>query len=511
MSYTKQDCLDKILDISTNLQSCLTEVAAKGVTVPADSSLDDLGTLIAQIPDASHPDYALPWMVSDGDHSFLLPVRATAAENNIVGIKAELTPNTNNDVRYVIGTMSDDGNLSTGLQQMSAGFRARFKLFSISNNEIVTNENNYAGLNSQWSDSSCPYYKQIWFYQGVTSTSNFLATLQGPSTATAGSGLAQPSGSILPNIPYGLLAAARMHDDVDNPYLYMTNPAQQGTKIFDCSIFTGTWSSKTSKFHFKPVLHWDSSWGKYRPCWKEDYNSGSYYGYSTFAIASNGSQVDSSVEGAYYIDVTQGLSELSVNNITGGRSISTIPYKIDGDTEYTMYSRLQTIDSNNWAYSGNLIFFVGDGSGTQIRVNSERPSGSTTTWNNMCRFYTSYSGNTYKQIYSSTTSSIGAYNYILQWTPSVSGTFGIKYYGGTGSGYSSKISGGSVTTNYSVSDLPIKLYLHYTTSPSTRINGVNWIRVRKVSTNEITNFLVLCKKSDNTYCYYDVMTKTLYE
>ena len=208
--------------------------------------------------------------------------------------------------------------------------------------------------------------------------------------------------------------------------------------------------------------------------------------------------------------MTQGLSELSVNNITGNKSIYTIPYKIDGDTEYTMYCRLQTISTNDWTYSGNLIFFVGDGSGTQIKVNSERPSGST-TWNNMCRFYTSYSRNTYRQVYSSTTSSIGAYNYILQWTPSVSGTFGIKYYGGTGSSYSSKISGGSVTTNYAVNDLPIQLRLRYTTSPSTRITGVNWLRVRKVSTNTITNFLVLCKKSDNTYCYYDVMTKTLYE
>lgn len=506
MSYTKQDCLDKILDISTNLQSCLTEVAAKGVTVPADSSLDDLGTLIAQIPDASHPDYTLPWMVSDGEHSFLLPVRATATENNIVGVKVELTPNTDNATRYVIGTMSDDGNLSTGLQQMSGGFRARFRLFNISNNQIVTNENNYAGLNSQWSDSSCPYYKQIWFYQGITSTSTYLATLQGPTTVTAGSGLAQPSESILPNIPYGLLAASRMHDNVDNPYLYMTMPAQQGTKIFDCSIFSGTWSSKTSKFHFKPVLHWDSSWGKYRPCWKEDHNSTSYYGYSTFAIANNGSQVDSSVEGAYYIDVTQGLSELSVNNVTGAKSVDTIPYKIDGDTEYTMYARLCTLYTDSETNSLNRVIMVPKGNQfMSIGTNAVKPSGAT-SWTHTGTFFAE--GTYKKKQFFSTTSSTPAtaFNYIVQWTPTTSGTFSIKYYGGTGGSYSSKINGGSVTTYTSYSNTPIRFMLHYNNS---RPNGVNWLRVRKVSTNEITHFLVLCSYSGG-YAYYDVITKTLY-
>ena len=506
MPYTKQDCLDKILDISTNLQSCLTEVAAKGVTVPADSSLDDLGTLIAQIPDASHPDYTLPWMVSDGDHSFLLPVRATPTENNIVGVQAELTPNPDNATRYVIGTMSDDGNLSTGLQQMSAGFRARFKLFSISNNEIVAGENNYAGLNSQWSDSSCPYYKQIWFYQGITSTSTFLATLHGPTAVNAGSGLAQPSGSLLPNIPYGLLAAARMHDNVDNPYLYMTMPAQQGTKIFDCSIFSGTWSSKTSKFHFKPVLHWDSSWGKYRPCWKEDYNSGSYYGYSTFAIASNGSQVDSSVEGAYYIDVTQGLSELSANNVTSSRWVETIPYEFDGNLEYTLYGRFCTLYTDSWTTANNKLMQVNRSGGGYSTIIVCNATVSNSTWTHQARFYTNYTNDTYRQIYSNTskTASTG-YNYILRWTPTTSGNFNIQYYGGSGSSYSSVVNSGSVATNTSVRNQPIMLHVGY----SSRASGTTWLRVRNKTTGETTHFLQLCTYQGN-YAYYDVITKTLY-
>lgn len=501
--------MSKIADISTNLQSCFTEIEAKGVTVPADSSLDDLGNLIRAIPDASHPDRDLPWLMADGLHGFILPMRATMTENNTVGIKAELTPTLEN-TPCLVGTGTTNGNGHQGLQQMTQGLRARFKMFSVSDNEIVTNENNYAGLNSQWSDSSCPYGKQIWYYQSVNdNSSEWRAVLNHPGgTVTGGSGLAQPSGSYWPNYAYGIMCRTQMVDNVSNPFIRVLQPAQQGVKVYDCSIFTGSWTNKSSKFHFKPVLHWDSSWGKYRPCWKEDYTSGSTISgaCSTFAILNEASQVDSSVDGAYYIDVTQGLTEKAATDVTSSRWVETIPYEFDGNLEYTLYGRFCTLYTDSWTTANNKLMQVnrsGGGNSTIIVCNAT-VSGS--TWTHQARFYTDYTNNTYRQIYSNTSSTASTgYNYILRWTPTTSGTFGIQYYGGSGSSYSSVITSGSVTTNTSVRNQPIRLHVGY----SSRASGTTWLRVRNKTTGETTHFLQLCTYQGN-YAYYDVITKTLY-
>ena len=64
MPYTKQDCLDKIQDISTNSQKCNKVVRALGVNVADDASLADLSTNIASIDTTFHPDYELPWIMA---------------------------------------------------------------------------------------------------------------------------------------------------------------------------------------------------------------------------------------------------------------------------------------------------------------------------------------------------------------------------------------------------------------------------------------------------------------
>ena len=498
--------MSKIADISTNLQSCFTEIEAKGVTVPADSSLDDLDSLIMAIPDASHPDLDLPWLMADGVHGFILPICATMTGNNTVGVKAELTPTLEN-TPCLVGTSTTNGGGHQGLQQMTQGFRARFKMFSVSNDDIVENANNYAGLNSQWSDSSCPYGKQLWYYQSVNNNSSeWRAVLNHPGdTVTGGSGLAQPSSSYWPNYTYGILCRTQMVDNVSNPFVRVLQPAQQGVKVYDCSIFTGSWTSKTSKFHFKPILHWDSSWGKYRPCWKEDYNSDSNV-CSTFAIANEASQVDSSVDGAYYIDVTQGLAEIGAASVTSSRIIETIPYEFDGNLEYTLYGRFCTLYTNSWTYKNNKLMQVnasGGGSATIIVCNA---TVSNSTWTHQARFYTNYTNSVYKQIYSNTSSTAStAYNYIVRWTPTTSGNFSVQYYGGAGSSYSKVLTSGSVATNTLVRNQPIKLHVGYNSGA----NGTTWLRVRNKTTGETTHFLQLCTYNGN-YAYYDVITKTLY-
>ena len=92
MSATYNDVMSKIYDISTNLNVCLGVIASKGVTVPPDSSLDDLATLIAAIPDSSHPDYDLPWLMADGSHGFISHARTTLSGNNTGAVTVELMP-----------------------------------------------------------------------------------------------------------------------------------------------------------------------------------------------------------------------------------------------------------------------------------------------------------------------------------------------------------------------------------------------------------------------------------
>lgn len=490
MSATYNDVMSKINDISTNLIACLGIISSKGVTVPADSSLDDLATLIAAIPDSSHPDYDLPWLMADGSHGFISHARTNLTTNNSGSVTVELMPAQDNN-SYIFGT-SNSYNCLTGLNQMTAGLRARFRLCSVdASNRVTANENNYAGNNNnQWSDSSYPYHKKLSdIYQSINSTSEYRATLyNGVNTVTANASMAQPSTSAWPNYAVGILCRTQMaNESSSNSYLKVTMPAVAGTKLYELKMYSGTWSSKTLNATYTPVLHWDSSWGKYRPCFKNSDGT-----LTTFAIADYENDVDSSVDGAYYIDTTLGLAQASLTDITSTNIISTIPYDNTGATTYILKA---------FCASGGVILTTGGSNPTKI-------IGNQSGYYMYMRFYGSNSNMVENIIGEAPDATHNPTNFIARWTPSSS--YLVTTWNGD-DGSIGKKQDTSVLTDANGNGDIIELRNWRTNPGSTDrvIQAVYSLMAVDSSTNKILNYLVLCTYNGNLV-YYDCVTKTIY-
>lgn len=493
MSATYNDVMSKIADISTNLQSCFTALQAKGVTVPADSSLDDLATLIAAIPDSSHPDYDLPWLMADGSHGFISHARTNLSSNNTGAVTVELMPASDSN-SYIFGT-SNSYNGLTGMNQMTAGLRARFRLCSVdSSGNVTVNENNYAGLNSQFTDSSYPYNKKLTdLYQSINSTSEYrVVVYNGITTVTASASLAQPSSSAWPNYAVGILCRTQMAGESgSNSYLKVTTPAVAGTKLYELKMYSGAWSNKTLNATYKPVLHWDSQYEKYRPCFKNTDGT-----LTTFAIADGNNTVDSSVDGAYYIDTTLGLTETKVTDITSSKNIDTIPYDATGATTYIANLRV------GGTTTARTTLTTGGNDPTSISAYLTS-TGSGQDYYFYVRFQGSNSNRKNSLMGTVTGSTFRAASLIMSWTPSSS--YSVSRWSSADDTIAAKTNiTGLTAANGNGNAISLR-----NSNNNNNKSGVNSLMAVDSSTGKILNYLVLCTYNGNLV-YYDCVNKTIY-
>lgn len=323
MPVTYSDVMTEVAKIKQDSSLCNAACRALGVNVPADSSLVDLGDYIRQIDSSgSHPDYELPWIMSKGDSGFILDI--TSGKNRGYAVEADIVPALD-DTGFLLGC-SNTNSMQDGLNQMTAGMRARLRMNTSTGG---ADTNNYAGLNSQWSDSAYPYYHKCIFVQSYNGSSQWRASLYSCGSWThAGSSLAQQSTSIIPTSPIGVFA--RYHSSPTGrtfPY----SPIMPGVKVYGINVYAGAYDSSSLSTSHVPCLHWDSSYGKYRPCFKRDSFSYSSYPLDAWRDLGTGE--------AYYIDYSLGLEELDLSNYSGGSALYTTDIQADSsDNLIIMYS-----------------------------------------------------------------------------------------------------------------------------------------------------------------------------
>ncbi len=280
--------MDKIQDISTNFHSCLTALTAKGVTVPADASLDDLGGLIRQVPDASHPDIGLPWIMNDGESAYMFPVTVTASVS--VQVDCELVP-LGSSLKYITG----NGGCMFGLLYTDSYVRAARQMIKDPTGGSPTLDNTNRAQ-TDW--TGYPFYKRQTLQCSYYSSSGYRSSLlYNGSWTHAGSLQAQSSGSNYPNQPVTLFSGISF---MDNAASFPFNALPAGVKVYELDRAqkdyrsTEAWSSV-----FTPVLHWDVNRHEYRPTFV---SNGTYASFPKPGLYSDGGN-------AYYIDVTKGLAE----------------------------------------------------------------------------------------------------------------------------------------------------------------------------------------------------------
>lgn len=291
--------MDKIYDISTNLHSCFTALTAKGVTVPADSSLDDLGNLIRQIPDSSHPDYELPWVMTDGSTCVWLPT--TMQKSRSFSVECELAP-TGQSSTYINLLGASASNLSNiGLMYHDSNVQASRKLTkSVGQSGQTADVDN----NARVSWTGWPFYKKQTIACSFYSTSGYRSSLQYRGSWThAGTSSAQQSSSGLNDVMVCLFSQVRYSNTgLTSPYPSTNCPA--GTKVYGIKRWSTLYSDITTAVESKPYLHWDPLNKEYRPCFR--YDNENNYEYSSFPKNSKLDQ-DGTL---YYIDVTKGYAEV---------------------------------------------------------------------------------------------------------------------------------------------------------------------------------------------------------
>lgn len=296
MPATLNDVLQKINDISTYTQQSNAACQALGVDCSLDASLADLTTNIEQIDIDSHPDYDLPWVMADGSSGFLMPI--TVVKNRNVQATVSLVPASDNN-SFIAGMIRSSG-AQWGLNQMTAGMRARLRFDASPGTAADTN--NYAGLNSAWSDSSMPYYHKMTFALSKMATTTYQASLYDGSTwIHAGSGMAQASTSGLNSFPFGVFAVPYIAAN-SITFPYSGRNTVKGTILYNMQISGGKYDSSSGFAIYEPILRWDPYFKKYRPMLADKTNKN----LSTFPLCGS---ADDDLGRAYYIDVTQGLSE----------------------------------------------------------------------------------------------------------------------------------------------------------------------------------------------------------
>lgn len=299
--------------------------------VTADSSLADLSTNIGLIDTDQHPDYALPWIMADGSSGFVVPV--TMGRNRGADVTVSLVPHPDNAGAIVMATMT--GGAQWGLNQMTAGMRARYRMDASPGNTPDAN-NNYAGLNNVWSDSSCPYWHKMKFAVSHYDNDYRCSLYQAGSWTHAASSMSQASTSSFNSLPIAVFGSSYVYTNKVAMRPNGTNKyfASKGTMLYDLTFTTGTYDSSTIGDTYTPVLHWDRVYKKYRPCLYESVNGK----YSSFAIGEGDNFPDDGRDGAYYIDTASGLTELdfSVTNETYSVKNIATDIQMSGSHTYIM-------------------------------------------------------------------------------------------------------------------------------------------------------------------------------
>lgn len=351
MPYTKQDCLDEILDISTNTQASNRACQILGVDCSIDSSLADLSTNIAAIDTADHPMIELPWVMADGSSGFIMPVALN--KNRNIEVTAALVP-AEDDAAYLAGMSRVSGGV-LGLNQMTAGMRGRLRFEVAPGTSADTN--NYAGLNTQWT-SSFPYYQPMKYAVSKYDQSSYRCSMFNGNTWThAGSGMAQASTSNFNNYVGGILAIPRINaDNIAFPWDGHNTP--MGTILYSAMLSTGTYDSSSNKATYLPYLCWDSNFKKYRPVLYDSSNKNM----TSFALDN---YVDTGNDCMYYIDKSIGLTPAGTGDVPSDSVI--IQTDIYNNPDYTFFIRF-----NAYRYNGSQVILSTDKgtSSTRLRYSS---------------------------------------------------------------------------------------------------------------------------------------------
>ena len=347
MPYTKQDCLDEILDISTNTQASNQACRVLGVDCSIDSSLADLSTNIAAIDTADHPMIELPWVMADGSSGFLMPV--TLNKNRNIEVTAALVP-AEDDAAYLAGMSRSSGGVS-GLNQMTAGMRGRLRFEVPPGTSADTN--NYAGLNTQWT-SSFPYYQPMTYAVSKYDQTSYRCSMFNGNTWThAGSGMAQASTSNFNNYVGGILAIPRINaDNIVFPWDGHNTP--KGTILYSAMLSTGTYDSSSNKATYLPYLCWDSNFKKYRPVLYDSSNKNM----TSFALDN---YVDTGNDCMYYIDKSIGLTP--AERADAPSDAVAIQTDIYNNPNYTFFIRF-----NTYRYGGSTSIITTDKGNASTRI-----------------------------------------------------------------------------------------------------------------------------------------------
>lgn len=487
MSHTYNDVMNEISRIKSGKVWANVAVGTFGVPgMTGDSSLADLSTNIGLIDTDPHPDYELPWIMADGSSAFVVPT--PLGRDRGVEAMVSLVPHPDNAGSIVMAAMAT--NAQWGLNQMTLGMRARYRMDANPGNTPDTN--NYAGQNDVWSDSSCPYWHKMRFAVSHYDSDFHCSLYQAGSWTHARSDMAQASTSGFNSLPITVFGTSyvntnkvEMRPNGANHYF-----ASKGTMLYDITFTKGTYDSSTIGDTYTPVLHWDRVYKKYRPCLYES-TTGKY---SSFAIGEGDNFPDDGRDGAYYIDRASGLEYLGAT--ASGTSypnimITTdIPY--ERDNQLIVYFGIGSYTSNSGDKNvRELVTATGPSTLPLIRASKTNSSNSTRDY--IWTFDFDKSGDMiYRGRYMA---NVVGYDYSAKnksyYVYSVNDTAGTNYitktFGTTSTPGTSSTSG-------------------YFYQINAKCVGYMWI---VNSSNEVTHYLTTCTYNGNTVIY-DVITKKIY-
>ena len=489
MTHTYDDVMREISRINSAKVSLNTAVGGTfGVPgMTGDSSLADLSTNIGLIDTDPHPDYALPWIMADGSSAFVVPTplgRSRGAEATV-----SLVPHPDNAGSIVMATMAT--NAQWGLNQMTMGMRARYRMDASPGNTPDTN--NYAGQNNVWSDSSCPYWHKMRFAVSHYDSDFRCSLYQAGSWIHARSDMAQASTSGFNLLPIAVFGSPCVYNDKvamkpngANHYF-----ASKGTMLYDIAFTTGTYDSSAYVDPYKPVLHWDRVYKKYRPCLYES----STRKYSSFAIGEGDNFPDDGRDGAYYIDRASGLEYLGAT--ASGSSYSNImittDIPFDRNNQLIVYFEIGSYTSNSGDLNTRELVKATSRFGTKTLITAEKSLPSDPQPDIIWTADFDYENDT---IFSGTSMpNVVGYDYSAQnksYYAFVNDTDGTNYITKALDAYT------HIPDTY-----PVPNYFYQINA---RCVSYMWI---VNSSNEVTHYLTTCTYNGNTVIY-DVITKKIY-
>lgn len=488
MTHTYNDVMNEISRIKS-AKTSLNEAVGGTFGVPGmtgDSSLADLYYNIGRIDTDPHPDYELPWIMADGSSAFVVPT--ALGKDRGADVTVSLVPHPDNAGSIVMATMAT--NAQWGLNQMTMGMRARYRMDASPGNTPDTN--NYAGQNDVWSDSSCPYWHKMRFAVSHYDSDFRCSLYQAGSWTHARSDMAQASTSGFNSLPIAVFGSPCVYNDkVDmkpngaNHYF-----ASKGTMLYDIAFTKKTYDSSMINDTYTPVLHWDRVYKKYRPC-LHDYLTGKY---SSFAIGEGDNFPDDGRDGAYYIDRASGLEYLGAT--ASGTSYSNImittDIPFDRNNQLIVYFEIGSYTSNSGDLNTRELVKTTSRFGIKPLITAEKSLSSDPSRDIIWTYDFDQEDDT---IFRGTSMpNVVGYDYSAQnksYYAFVNDTDGTNY----------------ITKTFKHTHIPDTYPVqNYFYQINARCVSYMWI---VNSSNEVTHYLTTCTYNGNTVIY-DVITKKIY-